>query len=176
MLETLRGDKTRKHVLANTDKIQTEWDQLQVEKQSEKDVEAEQSSHGETDSGSEGSEYDRHDFEKEHKQTKRKSKTTFKRGGKRPKCYKRGAKKPSNDISGIVLPHSGDKTVAGEAYAKLDIAQQQLVSEKVNKQTKQVCLFTHLSFFSFLLNILLDFRSLNNQPVNTFSTLGIMMP
>jgi hypothetical protein len=142
----------------------------------EKDVESEQSSKGETDSGSEGSEYDRHDFEKDMKQTKRKSKTTFKQGGKRQKCYKRGSKKPSNDMSGVVLPQSGDKSVAGEAYAKLDVAQKQLVSEKVNKQTKQVQHCTHLSFQDYFINILHHNRSLNNQFGITFSTLGITMP
>ncbi len=149
---------------------------MQEKKQDNEDVESEQSSKEDTSEGSEGSEYDRDDFDKEMKQTKRKSKTTFKRGGKRPKCYKRGSKKHANDMSGVVLPQSGDKTVAGEAYAKLDIAQKQLVSDKVNKQTKQVCHFTHLSFSYFLFNILRDFRSLNNQSVNTYSTLGIMMP
>jgi hypothetical protein len=164
------------YLLANTDKIQTEWDELQLQQQREKDVESEQSSKGETDSGSEGSEYDRHDFEKDMKQTKRKSKTTFKQGGKRQKCYKRGSKKPSNDMSGVVLPQSGDKSVAGEAYAKLDVAQKQLVSEKVNKQTKQVQHCTHLSLQDYFINILHHNRSLNNQFGITFSTLGITMP
>ncbi len=108
------------YLLANTDKIQTEWDQLQVQQQSEKDVESEQSSQGETDSGSEGSEYDRHDFDKEMKQTKRKSKTTFKRGGKRPKCCKRGSKKPSHDIS-EVFRHTRDHNPVICSYVALDL-------------------------------------------------------
>jgi hypothetical protein len=126
------------YLLANTDKIQTEWEALQLQEANEKDVQSEESSKGDTDSGSEGSEYDRHDFEKEMRQTKRKSKTTYKQAGKRPKCYKLGSKKPTSDISEVVLPQSGDKSVAGEAYAKLDVAQKKLVSAKVNKQTKQV--------------------------------------
>ncbi len=75
------------------------------------------------------------------KQTKRKRKITFKRAKKRPTCYKRAKKKPANDLSGAILPQSGDKTVAGEAYAKLDSAQQGLVKDKVNKKTKQVAPF-----------------------------------
>ncbi len=54
-------------------------------------------------------------------------------------------------MSEVVLPQSGDKSVAGEAYAKLDVAQKQLVSEKVNKQTKQVQHFTHLSLNYYLI-------------------------
>jgi hypothetical protein len=126
------------YLLANTEKIQTEYDQLQREMQSDKDVGGEESSQGETDSGSEGSEYDRHDYENELKQDKRKRKTTFKPGTKRSKCYKRAHKKQSNDLSGAILPQSGDKCVAGEAFAKLDSAQQGIVKAKVNKKTKQV--------------------------------------
>jgi hypothetical protein len=43
-----------------------------------------------------------------------------------------------NELSGVILPQTGDKTVAGEAFSKLDDAQKKLVTEKVNKKTKQV--------------------------------------
>jgi hypothetical protein len=75
------------------------------------------------------------------KQGKRKRKTTFKPGTKRSKCYKRANKKQTNDLSGAILPQSGDKSVAGEAFAKLDSAQQGIVKAKVNKKTKQVLPF-----------------------------------
>ena len=138
------------YLLANTDEIEAEWDQLKgQEKDNDVDetvVETEQASEGET-SGSEGSEYDRHDFDQEVKQTNRKRKITYKRAKKRPTTYKRAKKQSANDLSGVVLPHSGDKTVVGEAFAKLDSAQQTLVKEKVNKKTKQVStLFVTLSF------------------------------
>jgi hypothetical protein len=75
------------------------------------------------------------------KQTNRKQKITYKRAKKRPTTYKRAKKQSANDLSGVVLPHSDDKSVAGEAFAKLDSAQQTLVKEKVNKKTKQVSTF-----------------------------------
>jgi hypothetical protein len=137
--ETRQIELRDAYLLANTDKIQTEGDDLQVEKSGKgKEVASEESSQGETDSGSEGSEYDRHDFEKEMKQGKRQRKTTFKRATKRPTSNKRAKNQRKNDLSGAVLPQSGDKSVAGEAFAKLDIAQQGIVKDKVNKKTKQV--------------------------------------
>ncbi len=86
-------------------------------------------------------EYDRHDYDQEVKQTNRKRKITYKRAKKRPTTYKRAKKQSANDLSGVVLPHSGDTSVTGEAFAKLDSAQQTLVKEKVNKKTKQVSTF-----------------------------------
>jgi hypothetical protein len=137
--EEMRQDELRDaYLLANTEKIQTEYDELQRSQQSDKDVGVEQSSQSETDSGSEGSEYDRRDYEDELKQDKRKRKTTFKPGTKASKPYKRGKNKPSTDLSGTILPQSGDKSVAGEAFAKLDPAQQGIVKAKVNTKTKQV--------------------------------------
>ena len=155
--------------------IQTKFslrDKLQEEKQSDKEVEAEQSSQGETDSGSEGSEYDRHDYENELKQGKRKRKTTFKRAAKRPTCYKRVQKKRTNDLSGAILPQSGDKSVAREAFAKLDSAQQGIVREKVNKKTKQVLPFI-VELRSMFDNLFL-FRSRSNLFVRSSLTLDIM--
>ncbi len=111
----------------------------------EAQVETELASEGDT-SGSEGSEYDRHDYDQEVKQTNRKRKTTYKRAKKRPTNYKRAKKQSTNDLSGVILPQSGDKTVAGEAFDKLDSAQQKLVKDKVNKKTKQASTFyVHLS-------------------------------
>jgi hypothetical protein len=84
-------------------------------------------SEGETSEG-EGSEFDTRDCESEIKKNKRKRKEGRTRGGN----------KKQKDLAGVVLPLSGDKTVAGEAYAKLDHAQKKLVSDKVNKNTKKV--------------------------------------
>jgi hypothetical protein len=163
------------YLLANTEKIETEYDQLQRALQSDKDVGGEQSSQDETDSGSEGSLYDRHDYENELKQgkRKRKRKTTFKPVTKRSKPYKRAEKKRSNDLSGVILPTSGDKSVAGEAFAKLDSAQQGIVKSKINKKTKQVipsfCEFRSWSKY----NIYCRWRS--NRFAKSSSTLAIMM-
>ncbi len=154
------------YLLANTEEIEAEWVQLKgLEKEKdvcEMQVNTVQASEGET-SGSEGSEYDRHDYDEEMKQTKRKRKTTYKPAKQRPKTYKRANAKRVNELSGVILPHDGDKTVAGEAFSKLDDAQKKLVTEKVNKKTKQVKPFV-LSPFMFNNNFTLFFyiRSQNN--------------
>jgi hypothetical protein len=41
-------------------------------------------------------------------------------------------------LSRMVLPTSGKKTVAAEAFGKLDREQQALVKENINKKTKKV--------------------------------------
>ena len=114
------------YLLTNKDAIEAKWDQLQGKDKGKEAVATEDTSEGETSDG-EGSEYDRHDYDEEMKQTKRKR-----------KFYKRANKKCVNELAGVILPQTGDKTVAGEAFSKLDDAQKQLVTEKVNKKTKQV--------------------------------------
>ena len=59
---------------------------------------------------------------------------------------KRTTKKKKKELSDVILPESGDKTVAAEAFHKLDANQKQLVADKVNRQTKKVSAFH--SFFS----------------------------
>jgi hypothetical protein len=125
------------YLLANADGIEAEWNQLQGKKKGKEAVVTEDTSEGYTSDG-EGSEYDRHDYDEEMKQTKRKRKTTYKPGKQRQKSYKRANTKRVNELSGVKLPQTGDKTVAGEAFSKLDDAQKKLVTEKVNNKTKQV--------------------------------------
>ena len=78
-----------------------------------------------------GSQYDNSDYNEEvrHKRKERKDKNA------------RKSKKTKAELSGIVLPQSGDKTVAAEAYGKLDDQQKKLVAEKVNHKTKKVLLY-----------------------------------
>jgi hypothetical protein len=57
----------------------------------------------------EGSEYDKDDFESELKNKKRQRKENKKSSNKKKK----------NELSAIVLPLPGDKTVAAEAFEKL---------------------------------------------------------
>jgi hypothetical protein len=112
------------YLLTNKDAIEAKWDQLQGKDKGKEAVATEDTSEGETSDG-EGSEYDRHDYDEEMKQTKRKRKS-----------YKRANKKCAIELAGVILPQTGDKTVTGEAFSKLDDAQKQLVTEKVNKKTK----------------------------------------
>jgi hypothetical protein len=115
------------YLLANTELIEAEWSLLKSQEKGKDAVETQHESEVETSDG-EGSEYDRHDYDSEVKQTKR----------KRKELPKRAIKPNKNDLSGVILPQSGDKTVAGEAFAKLDKAQKKIVTDKVNKKTKQV--------------------------------------
>jgi hypothetical protein len=79
----------------------------------------------------EGSQYDNTDFNAEVRQ-KRKD---------RDRKTKRITKKKRMELSDVILPESGDKTVAAEAFHKLDANQKQLVAHKVNRQTKKVTAF-----------------------------------
>ncbi len=58
---------------------------------------------------------------------------------------KRTTKKKRIELSDVILPESGDKTVVAEDFHKLDANQKQLVADKVNRQTKKVS-----AFYSFL--------------------------
>jgi hypothetical protein len=86
-------------------------------------------------SDDEGSLYDSDEEELARKRKKgRKEKTT------------RAAKKKSHEpISGLVLPIAGDKTVAGEAFAKLNDHDKELVAVHINRKTKKV--FHYFIFF-----------------------------
>jgi hypothetical protein len=84
-------------------------------------------SEGETSEG-EGSEFDTRDCESEIKKTKRKRKEGRTRGGN----------KKQKELAGVVLPQSGDKTVAGEAYAKLDHAQKKWCRTRSTRTPKRL--------------------------------------
>lgn len=122
------------YLLANTELIEAEWSSLKSLDNGKEAIQTEDETLV-ASSDEEGSEYDRHDYESEVKQTKRKRKELMKK-----------AKKPKkNELSGIILPQCGDKTVAGEAFAKLNKAQKKNVAEKVNKKTKQVLLLYQIA-------------------------------
>jgi hypothetical protein len=110
-------------------------------------------------SDGEGSVYDKDSDEEiiarnNKRRRKEKEKTTGKKALK-----KTGAKNNQPTLAGLVLPVRGDKTVAGEAFDKLDSTQRELVTGKINKKTKQVRA-QHLSI-SFLLFSLLSMFSLS---------------
>ncbi len=75
-----------------------------------------------------GSQYDNTDYNEEVRQ-KRKQRHTK---------TKRVAKKKKLALSDVVLPQSGDKTVAAEAFQNLDDNQKKLVADKVNRKTQKV--------------------------------------
>jgi hypothetical protein len=52
-------------------------------------------------------------------------------------------KRKQKELSAIVLPLPGDKTVAAEAFQKLSGKQKKLVADRVNRKTKKVL---HLTF------------------------------
>ncbi len=89
---------------------------------------------GDDGSDDEGSQCDNTDYNAEVRQ-KRKE-----RDGK----TKRTTKNKRMELSDVILPESGYKTVAAEAFHKLDANQKQLVADKVNRQTKKVPAFYSL--------------------------------
>jgi hypothetical protein len=103
------------YMLANKELIDAEWSLLKSLEKGKEATERQDDSNVETSDG-EGSEYDRLDYESEVKQTKR----------KRKEIPKRAQKPKKNELAGVILPRSGDTTVAGEAFAKLNKAQKKL--------------------------------------------------
>jgi hypothetical protein len=81
-------------------------------------------------SDGEGSLYDK-DSDDEELARKRKK-------GRKEKPSRAATKKSQNPISGLVLPIAGDKTVAGEAFAKLNDHDKELVADHINRKTKKV--------------------------------------
>ncbi len=49
--------------------------------------------------------------------------------------------KKKQDLSGLMLPQTGDKTVASEAFGKLTTKQKETVVESIKKKTKKVVPF-----------------------------------
>jgi hypothetical protein len=82
------------------------------------------------DEGSEdeGSQYDNTDYNAEVREKRK----------QRDEKTKRTTKKIRTELSDLILPECGDKTVAPEAFRKLDANQKKLVADKVNRQTKKV--------------------------------------
>jgi hypothetical protein len=115
-------------VLGLAPDIERQWKALKKTGQN-KDGEDTEFNHEEEASDGEGSLYDG-EFEEE--QANRNAK-------RRRKINTKPAKraKPS-ELSGLILPRKGDKTVAGEAFGKLSAQQQKIVAANVNKKTKKV--------------------------------------
>jgi hypothetical protein len=80
-------------------------------------------------SDGEGSLYDKGSDEEELNKKNKK---------RRKERLTRGSKKGQKPMSGLVLPVAGDKTVAAEAFGKLNPEQQELVASNINKKTKKV--------------------------------------
>jgi hypothetical protein len=83
------------YMLANTELIEAEWSLLHSVDKGKGAVETEHESEPETSEG-EGSEYDRHDYESEVKQTKR----------KRKELPKQAKKTKQTELAGVILPHT----------------------------------------------------------------------
>jgi hypothetical protein len=116
-------------VLGLAPDIEAEWEKF---KEKDKDK-VDEDNESDTSSG-EGSVYDKSSEEEEMKKNakrRRKNKST------KPLEKTKQRAKP-NDLSGFILPKSGDKTVAGEAFQKLSSSQKKVVAENVNKKTKKV--------------------------------------
>ncbi len=97
--------------------IETEWNKLK-ETRKEKDVEDRVLDLEEAASDGEGSLYATSSEEETFRpKLKRRKVVTVKRAPKRTK------QKEANERSGLILPHVGDKSVAGEAFGKLTAQQ-----------------------------------------------------
>ncbi len=80
---------------------------------------------------------DRADYNEEVKQNKI----------QRKENTKRSTQKKKQELSGMVLPQSGNKTVvAAEAFDKLNEQQKKLVADKVNRKTKKIIRFDCSTF------------------------------
>ncbi len=129
------------YVLGLSGVIEAQWKlykrgsgQTQTE---DSDHEAEQYSN-EALSDGEGSVYDKDsDEEIIARNNKRRRKEKVKTTGKKS-LQKMRAKTKQPTLAGLVLPVRGDKSVAGEAFDKLDSTQRELVTGNINKKTKQV--------------------------------------
>ncbi len=72
----------------------------------------------------------------------RKENTTSSQKTKKRKQYK--------ELSGIMLPQSGEKTVAAEAFSKLNKKRKKIVEGNVNRKTKEVLLSMIREFHQYL--------------------------
>ncbi len=125
------------YILPLAPEIEAQWTTFKktntkqtLDKQVEGSVEADSDDQAMSDG--EGSLYDKGSDEEE---------LAKKRKKRRKEKPSRTAKKGQQSISGMVLPVAGDKTVAGEAFAKLNHQEKELVAEKLNRKTKKVLHF-----------------------------------
>ncbi len=120
------------YVLGLETETETEWNKLK-ETRKDKDVEERVLDLEEDASDGEGSLYGTSSEEESCRQKlKRRKVVTVKRAPKRSKP------KDANELSELILPEVGDKSVAGEAFGKLTAQQKSVVAANVNKKTKNV--------------------------------------
>ncbi len=126
------------YILGLSDEINRQWQIYKDSTKQDKTVDEANDNNEDEGSDGEGSQYDNTDYNEEvrQKRKERKEKTS------------RVSKKQKAEISGFVLPQSGDKTVAAEAYGKLDEQQKKLVAEKVNRKTKKVVVSIQVMYYS----------------------------
>jgi hypothetical protein len=122
------------YILALSPQIEAQWlafRKTMTKKRLDENVEG--SNEGQSDdqamSDGEGSLYDKGSDEEE---------LIKKRKKRRKEPVARGPKKGQKRMSGLVLPVPGEKTVAAEAFGKLNASDKELVSLNINKKTKKV--------------------------------------
>jgi hypothetical protein len=116
------------YLLGLTDVIEDQWQKYKESTSENKIVDQPPDNSEDEVSDDEGSQYDNTDYNHEvrQKRKERKEKIT------------RRSKKKKTELSGFVLPQSGDKNVAAEAFGKLNEQQKKRVADKVNRKTKKV--------------------------------------
>ena len=120
------------YVLGLGTEIETEWTKLK-ETRKDEDVEEKVLDLEEAASDGEGSLYaSSSEEETKRPKVKRRKVVNVKRAPKKLKL------KDAIELSGIILPQVGDKSVAGEAFGKLTAQQKSMVAANVNKKTKKV--------------------------------------
>jgi hypothetical protein len=125
-------------LLALAPQIEAEWAKFKnMKKGKTTDYSSDSSARG--DSDGEGSLYDKESDEDElDKRQKKKRRETKKRTS--------GKSTLKNAlISGMVLPVDGEKTVATEAFGKLNAKQREILSDNINRKTKKVITLAILS-------------------------------
>jgi hypothetical protein len=123
------------YILALAPDIEAQWaafNKTRTKKSIDENLEGsvEADSEDQALSDGEGSLYDKCSDEDELQKKEKK---------RRKEKTSRTAKKGQRPISGLVLPVPGDKPVAGEAFAKLNHQEKELVADnKINRKTKKV--------------------------------------
>ncbi len=122
------------YILALSPQIEAQWvafSKTITKKHLDENVEGsnEGQSEDQAMSDGEGSLYDKGSDEEE---------LIKKRKKRRKEPVARGPKKGQKPMSGLVLPVPGEKTVAAEAFGKLNASDKELVSLNINRKTKKV--------------------------------------
>ncbi len=117
------------YVLGLAPEIEAEWKQFNKKGKDKVDEDKE----GDTSSG-EGSVYDKSSEEEEMRKIAKRRR----RNNSNKPLEKTNKPAKAMDLSGLILPKSGDKTVSGEAFEKLSSSQKKIVAANVNKKTKKV--------------------------------------